>query len=177
MRYLGEYSYADVSMALDIFARTDTAGFAPTPGQLLDAMQIPQEHGKLNATAAWGLVRKAIRQSGWGHAQEEFDRLPQAAQRAVGSPEQLTQWGYDEDFNNGVIMSQFIRAYDTELRREAEYAKVPERVRSLIDMTCTDLSKRITTQNEQEEPEYKSVPMPESAKRRMAEILMIEEEF
>lgn len=173
LRYLGDYSYTDVSMALDIFARTDTAGFAPSPGQLIHAMQLPKEHGTMNATAAWNLVRHAISQSGWGHAQEEFDRLPSAAQKAVGSPEQLVSWGYEENLNLEVVMSQFIRAYNVEVERENEYAKMPERVKRLIDATCTDLTRRIETHTVNNTCECECahpVPMTAKAKKMMAEM-------
>lgn len=131
MRYLGAYDYREVNAGLDAFAASETKGFPPSPGQLIDKIHSTRNAGELTATEAWSLVSKAIRRSGYNSA-EEFGKLPPAAQKAVGSPHQLYAWAMDETYSEGVAMSQFVRAYNQVVEREHELQKMPESVKSLI---------------------------------------------
>lgn len=131
MRYLGEYTYPEVNAALDAYVVTDTKGFPPSPGQLLDRLHSTRNSGELTASEAWALVSRAIKRSGY-YSREEFEKLPQAVRKAVGSPDQLRDWALDESYVEGVAKGQFSRAYESELAREHEYQKMPENVKALI---------------------------------------------
>ena len=72
---LNEYSYEQVSVALKCYITTDTSGFAPSIGQLIDKLKTVEQPQELNELQAWGLVRKAINNSGY-HSEEEFAKLP-----------------------------------------------------------------------------------------------------
>ena len=87
----------------------------------------PQE---LNEMEAWTLVRKAISHASC--ADEEFAKLPPIVQRAVGSPSQIWSWGMDEDFNESVVSSNFMRVYKAELIRAQEISKLPEGMQAAI---------------------------------------------
>ena len=128
---LMEYAYAEVSAALAAYIRTETSGFAPSPGQLIDLIAKARHADELTETAAWALVRRAIGRSAY-HAEEEFEALPDAVRDAVGAPSQLWAWAVDEDFNEGVISSNFMRSYRVTKQRRIEDEKIPERVRLLL---------------------------------------------
>lgn len=130
-----EYSYEQISAALNSYIRSNTSGFAPAPGQLMDiicTMTTPQE---LNEMEAWALVREAISRSTY-YCVEEFAKLPPLVQKAVGDSNQLRVWAMDEDFNESVVMANFQRTYRVVLDREKEISKMPESVRMLIQKSC-----------------------------------------
>lgn len=129
---LEEYDKDRVALALKLYIQTDTSGFAPAPGQLIDKIQMVSAPQELNEMEAWALVSKAIRNSGYNSV-EEFHKLPPIIQKAVGLPEQLRTWALDEDYNETVVSSNFIKCYRVELNRQKEISKMPENVRQLIE--------------------------------------------
>ena len=90
-RFLSDYTYDQVDAAVDTYIRSDTSGFAPDIGKVIEKLQTLFMENSLNEMAAWGMVLRAIRNSGY-HAEEEFARLPVTVQKAVVSPGQLREW-------------------------------------------------------------------------------------
>lgn len=127
-----DFSYEHIDMALKCYIRTDTSGFAPTPGQLIDQVKRLTEPEELNETEAWSLVIKAI-SNGIYNSAEEFLKLPQEIQRGVGSVEQLRQWAMTENLNYEVAKSQFLKTYKREVDRKKELGKLPNNIKRLID--------------------------------------------
>ena len=129
---LNEYSYEQVSVALKCYITTDTSGFAPSIGQLIDKLKTVEQPQELNELQAWGLVRKAINNSGY-HSEEEFAKLPPLVQKAVGTPGQLKQWGLsDIESIETVAQSTFMRTYRAVAKREDEVSRMPIEIRKLI---------------------------------------------
>lgn len=129
---LNEYSYEQVSVALKCYITTDTSGFAPSIGQLIDKLKTVEQPQELNELQAWGLVRKAINNSGY-HSEEEFAKLPPLVQKAVGTPGQLKQWGLsDIESIETVAQSNFMRTYRAVAKREDEVSRMPKEIRQLI---------------------------------------------
>lgn len=129
---LNEYSYEQVSVALKCYITTDTSGFAPSIGQLIDKLKTVEQPQELNELQAWGLVRKAINNSGY-HSEEEFAKLPPLVQKAVGTPGQLKQWGMsDIESIETVAQSNFMRTYRAVAKREDEVSRMPIEIRRLI---------------------------------------------
>ena len=120
-----------VAYAVKAFIAGDTKGFPPAIGQIMDRIRMLTAQEELNEAEAWALVQKAIRRSGY-YSKEEFAKLPAAAQKAVGTPEQLREWALDPDFNAGVEGSNFKRAYRTECARQKEHDALPEDVKRLV---------------------------------------------
>ena len=85
---IGDCDYKPMEKALQAYITTDTSGFAPSIGQLLDKLHIIQNPQELNEMEAWSLVSKALRNGYYG-AVEEFNKLPPLVQKAVGSPDNL----------------------------------------------------------------------------------------
>lgn len=128
---LEEYTYEQISVALKAYVLSDTSGFAPSVGQLVAKVQTITQPQELNEMEAWALVSKAIRNSGY-NSESEYAKLPVIVQTAVGMPSQLRQWALDENYNEEVVMSQFIRTYRTEVARGSEFQRLPNEARALI---------------------------------------------
>lgn len=128
---LSEYTYQQISVALKSYILSDTSGFAPTIGQLVDMVHSVSKPQELNEMEAWALVSMAIRNSGYRYT-EEFLKLPAIIQRAIGTPEQLHIWATDEEYNETVVMSNFQRSYRLVLMQKDESAKLPTEARNLL---------------------------------------------
>lgn len=127
-----EYTYEQVSAALRTYAASETSGFAPSVGQLIEKINFLYQPQMLNEMEAWSLVSKAIRNGYYG-AEEEFEKLPKIVQKAVGSPGQLRQWAItDLESVENVVQSNFMRTYRSVCKREQEISKLPQGVRNLI---------------------------------------------
>ena len=128
---LSDYSYEQINVALKAYIRTDTSGFAPSIGQLVN--KLTSAEPQLNEMEAWSLVSKAIRNGYYG-AEEEFAKLPEVVQKAVGTPANLRAWAHtDEQSIENVVQSNFMRTYRTVVKRESECAKLPLSIKNLIE--------------------------------------------
>ena len=182
---LSDYDYNLVAMALKAYILSDTSGFAPSIGQLVGKIQTLTNQQELNEMEAWSLVSKAIRNSGYNSV-EEFAKLPPLVQKAVGLPDQLMAWSIDENFNEQVVSSNFMRCYRNELARHEELSKMPSEIKALIDSVSNNsYSAQIEEKREQsikylterKESEIKAleakeehVPMPNDVKKRMEDL-------
>ena len=128
---LSDYTYEQVSVALKAYILADTNGFAPSIGQLVDRVNTFSQQQELNELEAWSLVYKAIRNSGY-NSEYEFSLLPDVIRKAVGTPNQLRMWAMDENFNEQVVSSHFIRCYKSEVARDRDFRKMPANIQSLI---------------------------------------------
>lgn len=124
---LANNSYDEISKALYSYIRNDRSGFAPAVGQLLDYVYEDNHKSDLSEMAAWGLVSKALRNSTYNY-DAEYEKLPENVQRAIGSASQLHVWATDEEFNESVVQSNFMRSYKTVCER----AKTDEKVNNVI---------------------------------------------
>ena len=177
---LSEYDNNVVMAAFKAYMTTNTSGFAPAPGQLIEILQTLTQPSELNELEAWSIVRKALRNCGY-NSEQEFAKLPTVVQKAVGTPQQLKIWACDSEFNENVVSSNFIKTYRTEVKRATELNKIPNDVRKLIEMVNTNaVSAQIASENkrtislslEDKKTEEtgkmevrNSVPMPEKYKK------------
>ena len=177
---LSEYDNNVVMAAFKAYMTTNTSGFAPVPGQLVEILQTLTQPSELNELEAWSLVRKALSDSSYNSV-ERFQELPPIVQKAVGTPQQLKIWACDSEFNENVVSSNFIKTYRTEVKRATELNKMPSDVRKLIEMVNTNsVSAQIASENkktislslEDKKTEEtgkmevrNSVPMPEKYKK------------
>lgn len=130
---LEEYSYSQISMALKTYVHSDTSGFAPSIGQLIGKIQTISQPQELDGMTAWGLVSKALRNGTYG-AVEEFNKLPPLVKQAVGMPDNLKNWATsDYQTIETVIQSNFLRTYETVVKRVNEINRMPDNIKSLIE--------------------------------------------
>lgn len=120
---LKDFDYQDVQRATFQYIRTGK--YKPKPADIIELIvnnKVPQQPEELSPQEAWALVYKAICNSAYNSIQE-FEKLPELVQKAVGSADNLRQHAIDYDFNMGVAQSNFLRAYNTILKRkENDYA-------------------------------------------------------
>lgn len=179
---LSEYDNNVVMVAFKAYITTDTSGFAPSIGQLLDKLHAIQSPQELNEMEAWSLVSKALRNGYYG-AVEEFDNLPPLVQKAVGSPDNLRNWSQtDTNSIENVVQSNFMRSYRLVVNRENEIKKMPADVRTLIEnINKTSYSAQIGSKNQQtiklslednksQNKPIKGVPMPKEIKERIEQM-------
>lgn len=132
---LDEYSYNQVSIALKAYVTSDTSGFAPSVGEIVAKIQTISQPQELDGMAAWGLVSKALRNGTYG-AVEEFNKLPPLVRQAVGMPDNLKNWATsDYQTIETVIQSNFLRTYETIVKRANEINRMPDNIKSLIEKT------------------------------------------
>lgn len=135
---LDEYSYNQVSIALKAYVTSDTSGFAPSVGEIVAKIQLVSQPQELDGMAAWGLVSKALRNGTYG-AVEEFNKLPPLVRQAVGIPDNLKNWATsDYQTIETVIQSNFLRTYETIVKRTNEINRMPDNIKSLIEKTNTN---------------------------------------
>ena len=123
---------AIVAMAVKALIKTRESTFPPGIGEInAKIMQITQSEG-MTELEAWAMVAKALRNSGYS-SQEEFEKLPPAVQKIVGSPAQLQEWSQmDSGTVNSVIASNFQRSYKARAKNDREYNALPSTVKAFM---------------------------------------------
>lgn len=171
---LNEYSYEQVSVALKCYITTDTSGFAPSIGQLIDKLKTVEQPQELNELQAWGLVRKAINNSGY-HSEEEFAKLPPLVQKAVGTPGQLKQWGLsDIESIETVAQSNFMRTYRAVAKREDEVSRMPKEIRQLIQQNEPKIMIECTSVKAIEDKNREWKPISDEIKAKLEQLKQTE---
>lgn len=138
---LEDYSYEQASNGLKVFMRSDTKGFPPSPGQVVDCIlkvyQSPDSN--LSPDEAWYRVVKAMENSLY-NAESEFEKLPNIAKKIIVSPARLRELALsDEDTLHSVEKSLFFRSFRAQIEREKESAKVPQSLKSLSAFTAAKI--------------------------------------
>ena len=105
---------------------------APNPGQIRAIMQRITHPDELSEGDAWNLVQRALSNGLYG-AQEEFDKLPEDVQKAIGSPQWIHAVASDEDANMSVESSNFYRRYRQVMADKREKECMPPAVRKMVE--------------------------------------------
>lgn len=136
---LQDYDYKEATAALLAFVSTDTKGFSPTVGQLIDKMQWMRGSDELTEGEAWTLVSRATRNGAY-RSVEEFERLPEQVQRVVGNPAMLKAWSQlpTEEVET-VIQSNFMRSYRARVKSDKEFEAIPMNVKTYIENNMRSL--------------------------------------
>ena len=179
---LSDYDYNLVAMALKAYILSDTSGFAPSIGQLVDKMKSITSPQELNEMEAWSLVCDALKNCGYNYV-EEYEKLPPLVQKAVGLPTQLREWSLTENLNKEVIGSNFMRCYRIEVERQNEISKMPQDVREMLEKISSEShschieqkreqsAKLLVDMKEKEKKKLRErrecVPMPDDVKKKM----------
>lgn len=129
---LADYSYEQVYMALKTFKATDKSGFAPSVGQLIDKIHSSNEiQTEETDSAVWSKVMKAICNSSY-NASAEFEKLDDISKAVIGSPEELRSMATNEEFNEGVEKSLFMKNYKERKNLQKEINRMPSDVKQSI---------------------------------------------
>ena len=121
-----------VAMAVKALIKTRESTFPPGIGEInAKIMQITQPE-EMTELEAWAMVAKALRNSGYS-SQEEFEKLPPAVQKIVGSPAQLQEWSQmDSGTVSSVIASNFQRSFKARAKNDREYNALPSTVKAFM---------------------------------------------
>ena len=128
---LEEYSYNEIAAALKVYITSDSSGFAPSVGQLMEKLKLIKAPEESNELEAWAMVSKALRNGFYG-AEEEFAKLPPLVQKAVGNAANLREWSQQEEKTLTVTQSNFQRTYRSVLERESQMQYFPGDVKALM---------------------------------------------
>lgn len=168
---LEEYDKNQVAAAFKMYMKSNSSGFAPSPGQLIENIQTLTRPQELNEMEAWSLVSKALKNGYYG-AEEEFSKLPPIVQKAVGQPSQLRIWASDEEYNESVVSSNFMRSYRMELAQAQQISKLPHGMQEAISKVNENRGIEVKpyVAIEEKKVEYKGVPMTDEQKKRVEEM-------
>jgi len=158
---LKDYDFKAVYAALQGYILTDPSGFAPTIGQLVGKMHsVKNADNELGEIEAWGLVYKAICNSNY-NSQQEFEKLPPACRKAIGSADTLKEWAaMDIDTVKSVEQSHFIRNYRAALKSMKEREMIPDVIKAAIGQN--------EPENKQIEAADKVISFPEGINEKAA---------
>lgn len=110
-----------------------TSSKIPTPADIRYGAVTLTEKKQMTEAEAWAQVSKAISRSAY-YSEEEFEKLPEAIQKAVGDEGQLFIWSQTSvDEVETVIHSQFLRAYRAVMERKKHNAQLSPDLLALID--------------------------------------------
>lgn len=110
----------------------NTFKFPPTIADVKEAMYKLTEQETETPVEIWNQIKGAIRNSAYG-SYEEYQKLPELAQRFVGSPNQLREWALSSDYNDGVVKGQFFKQIEIlKDRKKEEKLMLPE-VKEMIN--------------------------------------------
>lgn len=129
---LDGYADEDIALALKTYITTSSNKYEPSISELIAMVHKPKEAAKLNEMAAWDIVRRAIHRGNY-YADEDYENFPRLIKDVVGSPSQIRMWARDENYNEAVISSNFMRAYRSVVARENEYERMPIEARDKMD--------------------------------------------
>ena len=136
---LEDYPYNQIAIALKAYVTSDASGFAPSVGQLISKLTTITASNEPSELEAWSMVSKALRNGYYG-AEEEFAKLPELVQKAVGNPSNLRQWAQtDVESVENVIQSNFLRTYRNVVKRAEEVSRLPSDIKALIQANETKL--------------------------------------
>ena len=131
---LTDYTYQQMSAAVKIEILSNTSGFPPSIGQLVEKINIVERTTKeeLNELTAWAIVRKALSNSLY-NSEEEFNKFPEIIKKCIKDPRTLREWAQlDISEIETVIQSNLMRTFRAELKKEKERESIPQQLRELI---------------------------------------------
>ena len=131
-----ENDYMTVSEAVKGLISTRTESYPPTIGAVKEQIQKLTEP-EIPPDEAWRYVHKALRSISQ-FDNTAWERLPDPIKETV-TPEQLRSWGYDENFNEAVISSNFMRSYSAKMKSNREYRMYTKDVRKLVSESAKRL--------------------------------------
>lgn len=131
---LSDLPYTQVSLALQTHMMTSK--YPPTIADLR-VNHAEQQRG-LTDLEAWAMVRKAIKNGTYG-AEEEFDRLPEMVQKAVGAASNIRQWAQSDSGMLETIEAHFLKSFRIQRDRAIQDAQISPAVKALIAETKQNL--------------------------------------
>jgi len=109
-----------------------TNKYPPTIAEVIEKINLLTKKEEKSEVEAWGLVKKAIRNSTY-HSKEEFDALPPDIQATLGNHNVLKEWAMSEDESmETVVASNFMRSYKAKLTNAKMINALPNDLKMMI---------------------------------------------
>lgn len=125
-------SYEAMNAAVLAYISSDGSGYPPNPGKIKEMLRKVTGSADMTPMEAWGLVRKALRNSGY-EAGKEYAKLPKEIQAVLGSPSRLRDWCMiDEVTLENFTAPRFMASYKEIVEQYREREMLPESVRLFI---------------------------------------------
>ena len=108
----------------------NTFKWVPTIADIKEEMHKLTAKDNETPIELWNAIKKAIRNSSY-NSYEEFQKLPELAQKFVGSPNQLREWALSVDYNGSVVKGQFLKQIEILEKREKDNKLMLPQVRDI----------------------------------------------
>ena len=141
LKMFGDKDATLVENAVIALISTRAETYPPSIGSVNEMIQ-KITTPEINPLDAWGYVKRAIRNGTYG-AEEEWERLPEAVKTAI-TPQQIRSWATDEDFNEGVASSLFMKSFQAKQKSDREQGMLPESIRNMVLLATEKLNKPTT---------------------------------
>lgn len=116
----------------------NTFKWVPTIADIKEEMHKLTEKNKETPIELWNAIKKAIRNSSY-NSYEEFQMLPELAQKFVGSPNQLREWALSVDYNDSVVKGQFLKQIEILEKREKDNKLMLPQVKNMIEQLSSNM--------------------------------------
>ena len=126
-----EDSYKDVSLAVHTLISTRTDTFPPVIGEIKEVLRSITHPEEIPSGDAWDMVMKCIKR-GTVHAAEDWSNLPEDVRAAV-SVDEIKRHAENEDFNEGVEKSLFLKRRAVLRDRRRTEQQMPPTLKAQID--------------------------------------------
>lgn len=125
-------SYEAMNAAVLAYISSDESGYPPNPGKIKAMLRKVTGSADMTPMEAWGLVRKALRNSGY-ESGKEFAKLPKSIQAVLGSSARLRDWCMiDEVTLENFTGPRFMTSYKEIVEQYREHDMLPEAVKVFI---------------------------------------------
>lgn len=127
-----EYTCEQVNKAFQVYMRTNTSGFAPNPGQIIDEMYNLSISPLPNENEAWSLVLDSISASKRDFTPTvHFDRLPELIRKSIGGGEMFCSLIYSDEKELRAAKHDFVRCYNNEREKKRKKDKLPRALKEV----------------------------------------------
>lgn len=123
---LGDYSNEQIQAGLKFFLITNTKGFPPTPGEMIEAISKVSSPADNMPTAeeCWLKIKNAVSNSTY-HSVEEYNNLPDICKKLIGSSSILQNYAdISPEYLETVVKSNFLKSYQALAIKEKEAEKM-----------------------------------------------------
>lgn len=115
-------------------AHVTSEKWPPSIAEILERVRLISSGGNRGMTGmeAWSLVRVAIKNGNY-HSKEEFERLPEIVQTAIGNHHSIKEWAaMAVPELETVVQSQFIKSFGSKQKVAKDHEALPADVKALI---------------------------------------------
>ena len=122
---LKDYEYQNIYLATKAYIETDSKGYPPSIGQILNKYRIMTKPKQLSELEIRSIIDKATRNGNYG-AEDEFNKMPREVQRIIGSPDRIRAIASQDEDQAEITINAIIKSYRYVREAEDEYNEIPE---------------------------------------------------